>query len=135
MNFLEIADFVKEFYRSGERKVTLNFALSPQIPVDPRIVRTFFDPQQYLIKITPLNPTISAKQHQLASLIQDEAQAKQLLLVKELQDLGYEVIISIGETEENKIGSNCGLYVRKFIENNGQCPAQSYQYNLIPVTD
>ena len=31
-------------------------------------------------------------------------------------DAGYQVIVSIGEVEENYIGSNCGQYVRKHLE-------------------
>lgn len=39
-------------------------------------------------------------------------------LVEQLRGVGYyEVILSIGELEENQIGSNCGQYVRKFITN------------------
>ena len=33
-----------------------------------------------------------------------------------LTDAGYDVIVSIGEVEENEIGSNCGQYVLKYME-------------------
>jgi 23S rRNA (adenine2503-C2)-methyltransferase len=33
-----------------------------------------------------------------------------------LRQAGYEVIISIGDLEENQIGSNCGQYVRRHLE-------------------
>ncbi len=36
--------------------------------------------------------------------------------VEELKSTGYDVIISIGDTRENEIGSNCGMYVLKFLK-------------------
>jgi len=35
---------------------------------------------------------------------------------KQLRGTGYEVIVSVGELEENKIGSNCGQYLKKTAE-------------------
>ena len=37
-------------------------------------------------------------------------------MAQSLIDVGYDVIISIGEVEENEIGSNCGQYVLKYLE-------------------
>jgi hypothetical protein len=36
-------------------------------------------------------------------------------IVQSLQEAGYQVILSIGETEENYIGSNCGQYLRRHL--------------------
>ena len=33
-----------------------------------------------------------------------------------LRDAGYEVLLSIGELEENRIGSNCGQYIQAHLE-------------------
>jgi len=38
---------------------------------------------------------------------------------------GLEVILSVGELEENKIGSNCGQYVQRAIRS-GVKPESSY---------
>ncbi len=32
-----------------------------------------------------------------------------------MRSAGYEVIVSIGEVEENEIGSNCGQYVLQYL--------------------
>ena len=37
-------------------------------------------------------------------------------IVKDFRSQGYEVILSIGEVEENKIGSNCGQFVTRIQE-------------------
>ncbi|RAM59386.1 hypothetical protein DS67_03805 [Mesotoga sp. SC_4PWA21] len=36
-----------------------------------------------------------------------------LNLVEGLRENGFDVITSAGEPEENKIGSNCGLFIRR----------------------
>ncbi len=45
-----------------------------------------------------------------------------------IREAGYEVIISIGEQEENRIGSNCGQYVQKhLLESGGLMEGYTYQ--------
>jgi 23S rRNA (adenine2503-C2)-methyltransferase len=36
--------------------------------------------------------------------------------VDDLRRLGYDVIISVGDTRENLIGSNCGQYILRFLK-------------------
>ena len=50
-------------------------------------------------------------------------------LVRDLEDAGYRVIVSIGEVEENYIGSNCGQYVRRHLEA-GEHIQGGYTYSL-----
>jgi len=74
-----------------------------------------FDPQKFLIKITPLNPTYRAQENQLSSYIDPSRQDEEDPLVESLQETGYQVIVSIGELEENQIGSNCGQYIKRHL--------------------
>ena len=37
-------------------------------------------------------------------------------VVDDLRGRGYEVIVSIGELEENRIGSNCGQYLKRYLD-------------------
>jgi 23S rRNA (adenine2503-C2)-methyltransferase len=53
-----------------------------------------------------------------------------LEIVEQLGAHKYDVIVSIGELEENKIGSNCGQYVKKFLEG-GHKIKGSYEYNIL----
>jgi 23S rRNA (adenine2503-C2)-methyltransferase len=105
----------ERFYRPGERKITLNFALAKDVPVAADDLIQFFDPEKFLIKITPLNPTYSAENNGLSSYIDAEAGPQPYEVVDQLEAAGYQVIVSIGETEENRIGSNCGQYVLKHV--------------------
>ena len=114
-SFAQIGEYGERFYASGDRKVTLNFALAQGMPVDPGVLLDFFDPGKFVIKITPLNPTYRARENELVSYINPLSAVQKYDIVQALQDSGYQVIISIGEREENNIGSNCGQYLRRHL--------------------
>ncbi len=114
-SFAEMQAYGDRFYRPGDRKITLNFALAKDVPVSADDLISYFDPEKFLIKITPLNPTYSAERHGLSSYIDAEGGPQTYEVVDELKAAGYRVIVSIGETEENRIGSNCGQYVLKHV--------------------
>jgi len=107
-NFQEIAEYGKRFYDNNGAKITLNFSLTEKMPVDPNILAGYFPPEIFLIKLTPVNPTYQAKRNELYSPL-DPGSWKRT--VGKLESKGYEVIESIGELEENFIGSNCGQYI------------------------
>jgi 23S rRNA (adenine2503-C2)-methyltransferase len=115
-SFDQMAAFGERYYRPGDRKITLNFALAEGNPVEPESLLRFFDPEKFLIKITPLNPTYSAESHGLVSYIETGGNGRAYELPAKLEEAGYQVIVSIGEAEENRIGSNCGQYVLKHVQ-------------------
>jgi 23S rRNA (adenine2503-C2)-methyltransferase len=110
--FAEMAEYGERFYEAGDRKITLNFALAHGMPVEAGVLRQHFNPARFLIKITPLNPTYRAAENRLSSYIDPSREDSGYDVVRRLREAGYEVIVSIGEVEENAIGSNCGQYVR-----------------------
>jgi len=112
-SFSEMAEYGEKFYELG---ITLNFALSNQAPVEAGRLLEYFDPDRFLIKITPLNPTYRAIEHGLSSYIDPWKGGDDSEIVQDLRSAGYQVIVSIGEAEENLIGSNCGQYIRKHLE-------------------
>jgi len=118
-SFDRIADWSREFYNEGESKISLNFALAENIPVDPAIIRQYFDPDIFLIKLTPVNPTVSARSNNIQNRLEENDGKIISNNVQKLVDslkTDYDLIISIGELEENEIGSNCGQYVRRYLE-------------------
>jgi 23S rRNA (adenine2503-C2)-methyltransferase len=116
-NFEKIALYGEKFVREGDRKVTLNFALAKENIVDSKVIKSYFSPEKFLIKITPVNPTYSAIKNGLHSDIDlnNFMPVNHKNFVEELKEYGYDVLISIGELEENNIGSNCGQYVQKHL--------------------
>lgn len=127
-NFRQIADYGEVFYQHGDRKIALNFALAEDMPVDENVLLRHFNPEKFMIKITPVNPTLSAFKNKVISYIKTENEKYEI--IDRLKSAGYEVILSIGEVEENKIGSNCGQYVNYYLNN--KIPSEeSYSYPLV----
>jgi len=130
-DFETMAAFGERFYQPGDRKITLNFALGKEMLVEPEVLLRHFDPAKFLIKITPLNPTHKALESGLASYIDPQRQPDDHQVVLALKNAGYQVIVSIGEIEENLVGSNCGQYVIKHLKQK-QAIAGGYTYEIEP---
>ncbi len=124
-SFEKISKYGNVFFDEGGRKITLNFALGKESILKTETLLNFFDPAIFLIKITPVNPTFKAQKNNITSLI--DPKNKNYPIVDELKNAGYDVILSIGEYEENKIGSNCGQYLNTFREENEKLE-NSYSY-------
>ena len=129
----EMADYGERFYQAGDRKITLNFALAQGNPIEPAVLLNHFDPDRFLIKITPLNPTHRATEHGLTSYIDPLQASRNYEIAQALLEAGYEVIVSIGESEENYIGSNCGQYVMRHLQASSQIQS-GYTYPLRTAT-
>ena len=115
-DFARMAAYGEKFHRTGDRKITLNFALAENSPIEADVLTRHFDPARYLIKLTPINPTSRATKNNLASQIDPTRPETAEAVMRPLTEAGYEVIVSIGEVEENEIGSNCGQYVLNYLE-------------------
>jgi 23S rRNA (adenine2503-C2)-methyltransferase len=134
-SFDEIAAYGEHFcsVEQGDRKITLNFAPVIGYPIDVDVIHTYFDPSRFLIKLTPMNPTLRAEESALLSLVDPYDSTASTDLMTRFREKGYEVILSIGVLEENQIGSNCGQFIQRAFGRNHR-PAQSYdleRYSLI----
>ncbi len=121
----EIASYGEAFWQKGDRKITLNFAAEKGNPLDPDKLLEVYDPKKFFIKITPINPTEKAKAHSLLSMISPETGEFAKQKIKAIEDKGFDVLLSIGELEENHIGSNCGQHALKF--ENGTFTIEEFQ--------
>ena len=131
-SFQQMADYGERFYAPGDRKITLNFALAQGNPLEADVLRRYFSPEKFLIKITPLNPTHPARENRRSSYIDPGDESGADPLVSSLEGAGYQVIVSIGEVEENRIGSNCGQFLRRHLEAQ-HALEEGYTYELQPV--
>ena len=128
-SFTEMEAYGKQWYAPGDRKITLNFALAKDMPVDAAVLLNHFDPGKFLIKITPLNPTYRALENNLSSYIDPRVENNGYEIVESLKKAGYQVIVSIGEVEENLIGSNCGQYIKRHLSASQPIPG-GYTYSI-----
>jgi 23S rRNA (adenine2503-C2)-methyltransferase len=123
-SFDDIAQYGERFFEPGDRKITLNFAAIEGFPIDSSVLKKHFNPEKFLIKITPLNPTKNVKKNRFNSFINpacSESEKKIKKLLSKIKAAGFENILSIGDMEENDIGSNCGQIIQI---NRKKCEAQ-----------
>lgn len=111
-SFEQMASYGERWFEAGDRKITLNFALANESPLEVETLLRYFSPEKYLIKMTPLNPTYQSVKNNLTSHITRENMS--YLAVESLRKGGYDVLLSVGEYEENNIGSNCGQYLTNY---------------------
>ena len=107
----EIAALGRQFRNPGDKKITLNFIVMKDVPIDTDRIAKLFDGENFLIKLTPLNPTYRAEYFKIHPGFDPEKPETVQKLISEFETKGFEVILSIGELEENQIGSNCGQYL------------------------
>jgi 23S rRNA (adenine2503-C2)-methyltransferase len=129
-SFAQMSEYGDRFFAPGDRKITLNFALARHVPLDARILRQYFSPEKFLVKITPINPTYRAEENRIASYIDVQNMSTGDQMIESLRDQGYDVILSIGNMEENQIGSNCGQYLRTHL-NAHEKMGDGYTYPLV----
>ncbi len=126
-SFERISAYGENFFEEGYRKITLNFALSNNTPIEPSILSKYFNPDKFLIKITPVNPTYTALKNKISSFVNCKNNDRLEKVINNLKNAGYEVIKSIGILEENNIGSNCGQYIQAHLAENENLK-DSYTY-------
>jgi len=117
-SFEKMARFGEIFHKGSNQKVTLNFAIADNSIVEPDILFKHFNPNDFLIKITPVNPTYKATKNNFNSSKTESIDYN--YLVQKLEKIGYEVILSIGDLTENEIGSNCGQHVMNFLRSGAE---------------
>ncbi len=111
MTMQGISRWGQDHYREGDRKISLNFAAVKGFPIDPEVVADTFPTESFMIKLTPVNPTLSSVKNSLTGIIDPSRPDTADELVEGFTELGFDTVLSIGETRENRIGSNCGMYV------------------------
>lgn len=126
-----IAAYGEMFFRPNFQKIALNFVLCEDSVIDPLRLKQYFDPSIYIIKVTPVNPTFRAQQNNIKSILCPGNEGHEI--IDRLRNAGYEVIVSIGEWEENRIGSNCGQYVSAVSQHPFNL-RNGYSYELERVT-
>jgi 23S rRNA (adenine2503-C2)-methyltransferase len=112
-SFSKISEYGERFRTRNDKKITLNFAPVQGMPLEPEILLEHFSPETFLVKLTPVNPTFSSRENGFIGLIAPENPEFNKSIVQKFNDCGYETILSIGELDENRIGSNCGMMIRK----------------------
>jgi 23S rRNA (adenine2503-C2)-methyltransferase len=108
--FPEIRDIMHGIIPSG-RKITLNFAVA-HYEIDPDVLLNFFNPRDYIIKLTPMHMTKTALGHGIYTQYHPDGDYTTIAPYKEheqrLKSAGYDVLVFIASREEDLGRITCG---------------------------
>jgi 23S rRNA (adenine2503-C2)-methyltransferase len=101
-----IARIMEGIIPSG-RKITLNFAVAGYT-VDPSALLKYFDPDDYIIKLTPMHKTHRAVAAGIKTDGEYTTGAPYLSLESKLKDAGYDVLVFVASEYEDRGRITCG---------------------------
>lgn len=90
------------------RKFTLNFAVTDNCEICPSKLLTYFSPDDYIIKLTPMHKTKSAIENGLKTDGDYTTYTPYSEHEKRLRDAGYDVLVFIASKEEDESRITCG---------------------------
>lgn len=102
----EIADIMRGIIPVG-RKITLNFAVA-DYTVDADLLASYFSPELYIVKLTPMHKTSTALDNSIATEGDYTAPEPYVLLESKLQKAGYETLVFIASEDEDLGRITCG---------------------------
>jgi 23S rRNA (adenine2503-C2)-methyltransferase len=89
------------------RKITLNFAVA-DYTVDPNVLLKYFDPQHYIVKLTPMHKTATALESNIITQGNYTTPEPYMLLRDKLKRAGYDVLVFIASRDEDEGRITCG---------------------------
>jgi len=104
--FQEISNIMRGIVPNG-RKITLNFAIA-DYEINPDILLAHFDPDDYIIKLTPMHKTTAALNHGIRTTGDYTTYYPYSHYEESLRSAGYDVLVFIASEEEDSSGITCG---------------------------
>jgi 23S rRNA (adenine2503-C2)-methyltransferase len=89
------------------RKITLNFAVA-DYEIDPNILLKYFNPDDYLIKLTPMHKTETAIQNGIETVGDYTTMYPYIGYEEALKKAGYDVLVFIASEYEDLGRITCG---------------------------
>jgi len=89
------------------RKITLNFAVA-DYEIDPNVLLQYFNPEHYIIKLTPMHKTEAAIKHNIKTKGDYTTYTPYDQHELALKNAGYDVLVFIASKEEDEGLITCG---------------------------
>lgn len=102
----EIAKIMRGVIPRG-RKITLNFAVA-EYEIDPQVLLNYFNPDDYIIKLTPMHKTTAATEKGINTIGDYTIMAPYKEHEENLKRAGYDVLVFIASKEEDSGMITCG---------------------------
>lgn len=90
------------------RKYCLNFAYATDFEIDANLLRSLFDPQKFMVKITPIHNNNACREHQIRTLGGYDSYAPYALIENQLREAGFDVLVFIPSLDEEHGLVTCG---------------------------
>jgi 23S rRNA (adenine2503-C2)-methyltransferase len=103
----EIGKIVKNLPSSKGRKYTLNFAIATY-EIDPNTLLRYFDPNDWICKLTPMHKTNTALKHDIKTEGDYTEIYPYLKDEQSLKDAGYDVLVFVASEYEDLGRITCG---------------------------
>lgn len=102
----EIAYIMGDIYPNG-RKITLNFAIA-DYTIDPNVLLLYFNPDYYIIKLTPMHKTATATKNDIKTAGDYTTYYPYKQIEADLKSAGYDVLVFIASEYEDMGRITCG---------------------------
>lgn len=89
------------------RKFTLNFAVC-EWPIEADVLLRYFDPERFLVKLTPMHETKAAHAHSHKTLGDYTNPQSYKAIQAQLEQAGYEVLVFVTSQDEDLSRITCG---------------------------
>lgn len=122
MNLSAIASLADWLPKPKGRKYTLNFALADDSIIEGRRLASFFDPDRWICKITPLHRTSAAEKNGIRTTGGYEAFTPYKAVEEDLKAHGFDVIVFVPSYDEDDGLITCGNAILS-----GKLPLTKYQ--------
>lgn len=104
----EVANISKQLPKPIGRKYALNFALADNYIVDAQRLKDLFNPEDFMVKITPLHKTQSCDENEIKTTNGYEAFTPYKNVEKDLKEAGFDVIVFVPSYDEDLGMITCG---------------------------
>ncbi|MDU3409999.1 Fe-S-oxidoreductase [Clostridium sp.] len=119
LSLKEISEIGKSLDFPKGRKITLNFAIAGY-EIDAKKLRGLFDPEKFLVKLTPMHKTETALEHGIETDGEYTSMYPYLHHEEELKKQGFDVIVFIASEYEDMGRITCGNAILS--GTNPECP-------------
>ncbi len=104
----EISKICREFAPPKSRKYCLNFAYATGYIIDAKQLRSLFDPENFMVKITPIHNNNECKKNGIETIGGYDSFKPYEIVEKELIAEGFDVLVFIPSMDEENSTITCG---------------------------
>ena len=111
ISIIELSEFAKKMPDPLGRKYCLNFALASDYNVDAEVLKNLFDPEKFMVKITPIHNNQSCKKNGIETLGGYDSYHPYKDAEQSLKEAGFDVLVFVPSMDEEDGLVTCGNLV------------------------